>query len=95
MNLILRISLLIGILVYLALVLTLLKKKTFILKYALIWFISAMLLLILDIFPGIISFVASSLGFQLTANAIFILIIFFILLVLISLTSIASPVSGQ
>lgn len=86
----LRISLLVGILVYIIAILSFLRKKKLNLKYSLLWLLSAAVLLIMDIFPVTVNRLAKFLGFAMTVNAVFLVFIFFILLILISLTSIVS-----
>ncbi len=88
MNPILRISLLIGSLIYFAFVIYMVKRRNFTLKHALMWVLSAVILLIIDIFPQIISLIASLLGINTWSNAVFVIIIFFVLIMLISITSI-------
>ncbi len=90
MSIILRISLLIGILVYVFFILRMLKKEKLTLKYSLLWFFTAFVLLIFDIFPQVLSFVSSIIGIKAPANTIFLILIFFLLILMISLSSIVS-----
>ncbi|MEE0808933.1 MAG: DUF2304 domain-containing protein [Acutalibacteraceae bacterium] len=90
MSMALRISLLLGILVYLVLIFVLLRKKSLNLKYSLLWIFMAVALLIMVAFPQLVSFIAHIIGIVTPINAIFLAFIFFILLLLISLTSIVS-----
>lgn len=90
MSIALRISLLLGILVYLVLIFVLLRKKSLNLKYSLLWIFMAAVLLIMVIFPQIVTLIAHVIGIVSPMNAIFLAFIFFILLLLISLTSIVS-----
>lgn len=90
MSIALRVSLLLGILVYLVLIFILLRKKSLNLKYSLLWIFMAIVLLIMVIFPQIVTFIAHIIGIVSPINAIFLAFIFFILLLLISLTSIVS-----
>lgn len=86
----LRILLIVMAVIYFAIVLFLLKKKSLILKYSLIWFLSSVVLLVFAIFPQIVGFFARLLGIASETNAIFLVVIFFILLLLISLSVIVS-----
>ena len=52
-------------------------------------------MLIVSIFPGILSFISKILGFQVASNALFALILGFTLLILLSLTSIVSKQSQK
>ena len=54
MTTIFRIILLIGVLLYLAIILVLMRKGRMSLKYSLIWFLSGVILLICAIFPQVI-----------------------------------------
>ena len=95
MSLVLRIALIVGVVVYMAFVLVLLRKKRLNLKYSLLWMFTAVVLLLCAIFPQIVTFVAFVLGIQSQVNAIFLIVVFFMLLLLISLTSIVSKQKGE
>lgn len=90
MVLALRISLLIAICIYLTLIIVLLRKKSLNLKYSLLWLFMAAVLLLMVAFPSAIEFLANLIGVASYINAIFMAFIFFILLLVVSLTSIAS-----
>ncbi|MBQ1279013.1 MAG: DUF2304 domain-containing protein [Acutalibacteraceae bacterium] len=90
MSIALRISLILGILVYLVLIMVLLRKKSLNLKYSLLWLFMAAVLLILVLFPNLVSVISHIIGIASPINALFLAFIFFILLLLISLTSIVS-----
>lgn len=90
MTTMLRVSLFIGILFYFIFICVLLRKKSFDLKYSLLWLFSAFVLLVLDIFPQTVIFLSGVLGIDVPSNFIYLVVLFFILLLLISLTSIVS-----
>ncbi|MBQ6885582.1 MAG: DUF2304 domain-containing protein [Clostridia bacterium] len=90
MGLGLRISLLIAIMIYVVLIFVLLRKKSFTLKYSLLWMFMAVVLLIMVAFPKLVEFLAEVIGVASYINAIFMAFIFFILLLVVTLTSIAS-----
>ncbi len=90
MGIVLRISLLVAIALYFVLIIVLLRKKSFNLKYSLLWMFMAAVMLIMVAFPKLVQFLAHVIGVTLPINAIFMAFIFFILLLLVSLTSIAS-----
>ncbi len=90
MGLGLRISLLIAILIYMVLIFVLLRKKSFNLKYSLLWIFMSVVLLIMVAFPRLVELLASLIGVASYINAIFMAFIFFILLLVVTLTSIAS-----
>ncbi len=87
-----RILLLIAVLLYILLIGVLMKKGRMSLKYSLLWFASGIVLLLCAIFPQIIRFFTNLLGIYSETNAVFFLGVCFLLLIILSLTSI---VSGQ
>lgn len=95
MELFLRISLLAGIALYFILIVYFLKKKALILKYTLLWFASGFMMLLLIIFPNILYKVADFLGFVSPVNALFAVVIFFMLCILMSITSIVSKLNSK
>ena len=87
-----RIILLAGVLLYLILILILMRKGRMSLKYSLIWFFSGIVLLICAVFPQVIRFFTHLIGVYSETNAVFFLGVCFLILIVLSLTSI---VSGQ
>lgn len=90
MGIALRISLLVAILVYLVLIIVLLRKKSLNLKYSLLWIFMAVVLLVMVAAPKAVEYLANLIGVASYINAIFMAFIFFILLLVVSLTSIVS-----
>ena len=95
MELFLRISLLLGLASYFLMIIFFLKKKALNLKYSLLWIISGAIKLILVIFPSILYKSADFLGFASPVNAIFALVLFFMLCNLMSITSIVSKQNSK
>ncbi|MBQ8649266.1 MAG: DUF2304 domain-containing protein [Clostridia bacterium] len=95
MNIALRISLLFGIIIYVAVIFSFLRKQKISLKYSLLWFFSAVVLLIMDLFPNQVSKIAHFIGVEYSVNAVFLIFIFIMLLILISLTAIVSKQHNQ
>ena len=103
MTTIFRIILLIGVLLYLAIILVLMRKGRMSLKYSLIWFLSGVILLICAIFPQVIRFFTQLMGVYSEANAVFFIGVCFLILIglmprselVVSLTSIASGQSER
>jgi len=87
---ILQLSFIIGLIFFFGIIIYFLRKKALSLKYTLLWLISGFIMLIVSIFPNILAFFSDKLGFQVASNALFALIIGFILMILLSLTSIVS-----
>lgn len=90
MGIALRVSLLVAIAIYLVLIIVLLRKKSLNLKYSLLWMFMAVVLLLMVAFPKAIDIIAEFIGVASYINAIFMAFIFFILLLVVSLTSIVS-----
>jgi hypothetical protein len=89
-NMFLQILFIIGIISFIIVIIILIRKKSLMLKYSLLWLFSSILMLIVSIFPNILTFISTILGFQIVSNAIFALLLGFILMILLSLTSIVS-----
>lgn len=90
-----RVLLLIAVLLYILLIGVLMKKGRMSLKYSLLWFASGIVLLLCAIFPQIIRFFTNLLGIYSETNAVFFLGVCFLLLIILSLTSIASGQSDR
>lgn len=88
----LRIALYIGILIYFILILSLLKKGSLSLKYTLAWLFSGVVIFLLVAFPGIIYWFSTLLGIHNGMNGLFVAVMGFMLVILLTITSI---VSGQ
>ena len=86
----LTITLILAVVIFFAVVLWLLKKRRLALKYTLLWFLTGFLLLLLVAFPGLMSRLASLAGIQSRMNALYIFLIAFLIILVLSLTSIAS-----
>ncbi len=86
----LTVTLIIAIVIFFAAVLVLLKKRRLALKYTLLWFLTGFLLLILVAFPNLMSTLASLVGIKSRMNALYIFLIAFLIILVLSLTSIAS-----
>ena len=86
----LTITLIIAIVIFFAAVLVLLKKRRLALKYTLLWFLTGFLLLLLVAFPDLMSTLASLAGINSRMNALYIFLIAFLIILVLSLTSIAS-----
>lgn len=87
---VLRITLIIGIICYFALLLFFLKKKALLLKYTLIWIFAGLFLVSMVIFPELLVFIKKILGMESNMNALFVLILGFAVMILMALTAIAS-----
>lgn len=86
----LKIVLLIAIVLFLGVILSLLKHKRLALKYTLLWLLTAFLMLILVVFPELMTYMARMIGIQSNMNGLYIFLIAFMIILLMSLTSIVS-----
>lgn len=95
MNIVLQISLIAGIIVYFYILFYLIKKKSLNLKYTLLWIFSGSIMLIIAIFPQIIISFTHILGIIDVTNGLFAIMIFFILIILMSITGIVSKLKER
>lgn len=86
----LRIALLIGIGLYFILIFGLLKRGALSLKYTLVWLLSGIVMLALTIWPSILYLFAKWVGIQSGMNGLFAAGIGFMLIILMTITSIVS-----
>ena len=95
MDLELRIFLGIGVILYFALLLHMLKKESIILKYALIWIVCGGLFVLFLIFPEVVFSASRLIGVSNPVNAVFLLFAGFALMMLLSFSSIISKNNGM
>ena len=95
MNIFLQISVIVALLALLGLIIVLLRKNALSLRYALLWIFSIMVMLVVSIFPPVLSFIADILGFEVASNALFSLLFAFVILIILSLSSIVSRQSEK
>ena len=86
----LQFAMLIAMAVYFVLLILLLKRKRLLLKYSLLWIFAGLLMLILAVFPGILHAFSRLLGIFDPVNALFAIIFFCVIIMLVALTSIVS-----
>lgn len=72
------------------LVLLLLKQKRLSLRYSLLWLLSGVIMLVLAVFPGLLDRFARLIGIYSSVNALFAVIFFCGLMLMISFTAIVS-----
>ena len=77
------------------LILELVRRRRLNERYALLWLFSALIILILAIWEGLLSQVASLLGIAYPPNALFLIAVGFILLLLLSMSTALSGLQGQ
>ena len=86
----LRITLIIAVIVYFVSILYFLKQRALNLKYTLLWLLAGLVMGILVIFPELLISIIRIFGIQDNMNGLFIFCIAFIIMILLSLTSIAT-----
>lgn len=90
-----QIFLIVALVIYFVSLYKLLKERYLELKYTLIWIFAGLLMLVMAIFPKLLDKIAMFFGIYSSVNALFALAIFFILLILMSLTAIASKLNDR
>ncbi len=91
----LRITLIIAVVCYFIVILHFLKNKALNLKYCLLWLLAGGVMGILVVFPQLLVRMIRLFGIQDNMNGLFIFAIGFIIMILLSLTSIASRLNGK
>ena len=86
----LRVVLIIGIVSYFIIILMFLKKKSLALKYTLLWLAAGAVMGIMVIWPSSLTWFIHLLGITGNMNGLFILSIAFLVMILMSITSIVS-----
>lgn len=86
----LQITLSIAVICYFIIILYYLKRKMLELKYTLIWLVAGVIMGIMIYFPELLVWFVRLLGIESNMNGLYILCIAFILMILMTLTSIAS-----
>lgn len=86
----LRIVLLLATSIYFVIIFSLLKRKSLNLKYSLLWLLSGAIMGLLIIFPNILFLFTRIVGIQMPMHALLVFCVAFILVILMSITSIVS-----
>lgn len=90
MDKILRVVLMLGSIIYIGVILYMLKKKHLTIRYSIIWLLSGLALLVFSIAPYIVFVIGNFLHVQIPSNLVFMMLFAFVLLLLLSLSSIVS-----
>ena len=77
------------------LILELVRRRRLNERYALLWLFSALIILILAVWEGLLARIASLLGIAYPPNALFLIAVGFILLLLLSMSTSLSRLQGQ
>lgn len=92
MSLVLKIFLLVAEILYFGVLLHFMKKKMMMIRYSLIWIVLGVCMLVFTLFPNLMISFVKAIGVEYQMNGLFGIFIFFLLLMLLSMTAI---VSGQ
>lgn len=79
-----------AIILYFIIILNFLKKKALELKYTLLWLMAGVVMLFFVAFPEVLSRVVHLFGIQSNMNGLYIILLSFIIMILMALTSIVS-----
>lgn len=94
-NLALRLDMFLGTVVFLLVILWLLKKGRLTVRYSIIWLMASGVLMLFAVFPYIVLVLRDWLNMEMPVNVIFTLVIAFMLLLLLSLSTIVSGFSQK
>ena len=86
----LTIVLIVAVILYFVIILSLLKHKKLNMKYTLLWLFTGVALFILVIFPQIMVYLVRLIGMTDSMNGLYVMLIGFLFVLVMSLTSIAS-----
>lgn len=86
----LRIVLIAGVVLYFVIILMFLKNKTLHLRYTLLWLVAGLVLGIMVVWPNTLILFVHAIGIEDNMNGLFIVSIAFIIMIVMSLTSIIS-----
>lgn len=95
MSVILTVVIVCLVLAYLASIVVLLKKKRLNLKYALLWLLTGLVMLIVVLIPQSLTWFFDLCGIEIFSNGLFAMTIFFVLLILLSITCIVSGLNEK
>ncbi|WP_026523768.1 DUF2304 domain-containing protein [Butyrivibrio sp. MB2005] len=84
-----------AIVIYFIIILSLLKHRMLNMKYTLLWLLTGVVMLILVINPMLMFYLIQILGITSAMNGLYIMLIGFLIMLVLSLTSIASRQAGR
>lgn len=90
-----HIALICAVVLYFILLGMLLKKNRFLLKYSLLWIFAGVVMLLFAIFPQLLDSLAELFGIYNPVNALFAIVLFCIIFILVSLTAIVSSLNEK
>ncbi len=91
----LRVALIVGVVIYLAIIFVLLKRGRLNVQYSIIWMVSAVGLLLFAAFPGIVAFIGDIIHIEMPVNLVYAILFVFVLMLLLSLSTIVTGFSSR
>lgn len=91
----LQIALIIGTVLYLLVIFSLLKRNKLCVKYALLWLVCAVVMLLFACFPYLVKLLRALTGVEVVSNLVFLLAIMFLMVLLLSLTVAVSALAEK
>ena len=91
----LRIVLIVALIAYFTTIFTFLKNKTLELRYTLLWLMAGCTLTILVVWPQLLRWCVAVIGIQSNMNGLFIMAFAFVIMIMMSLTSIVSKQANK
>lgn len=91
----LRIAIIIALIFYFACIFSLLKRKNLTLKYTLLWLVAGVVMVLIAAFPGGFEKLMQFIGVIDMYNGLFAVVIFALIIILISITSIVSNLNDK
>jgi len=77
-------------LLFISFLIVMIRKDRLDLKYTLLWLLAGLLMLVVSVFPEILTWLATITGISTPINALFFYAIIFLLIIIVALTSIVS-----
>lgn len=91
----LQLFLLLAIALYFFALIHFVRQRKFELKYMLLWILSGVIMIVLTLFPGILTWVAGLLGVVEPVNALFTIALFCVIIILMAMTAILSHLNAR
>lgn len=95
MNGTLRIVLAFAVIIYFAIIFNLLKRRKLSLKYTLLWLASGIVMILILVFPNVFAKIVNMMGIIEVTNGVFSVVIFALIIISMSITSIVSKLNDQ
>ena len=90
---ILQIVIIIGVLFFFGVIILLLRRSSLSLRNALLWLLTATVMLVFGLFPQLLGYLSGLLGFEMPVNALFSLLLGFVILILLHHSAVISKQS--